>query len=209
MFCDCAIPRTAGSAPIWETPRLAGEAERFARRGAEVFAHNCTGCHGPAGHGDGPAAAALLPAPRNLTTAQISSRRLSESLWNGLPGSSMPPWNDLATADLRGLVAYLTTLAPAEPAPALTDAERSQGRAIYTRECVVCHGPDGRGDGPAAAILAPTPTNFHEVRPTLAHAEVALADGVRGSAMPRWRGKLTPDEQKMMARFVRTFFGKE
>ena len=209
MFCDCAIPRTAGSAPIWETPRLTGEAERFARRGAEVFAHNCAGCHGPAGRGDGPAAVALVPAPRDFTSAQISDRRLSESLWNGLPGSSMPPWNDFATADLRGLVAYLKSLAPAEPAPALTDTERSSSRTIFARECAVCHGPDGRGDGPASAILAPAPTNFHETRPTTAHAEVALADGVRGSAMPRWRGKLTPDEQKMMARFVRTFFGKE
>ena len=33
MFCDCAIPRTPGAAPHWETPLAAGEAERFARRG--------------------------------------------------------------------------------------------------------------------------------------------------------------------------------
>ena len=209
MFCDCAIPRTAGSAPIWETPPGAGEADRFARRGAEVFAHNCAGCHGAAGRGDGPAAVALVPAPRNLTTAQLSERRLSESLWYGVRGSSMPPWNDLATGDLRGLVAYLKTLGPTEPLPALTDTQQSTARAIFAKECAICHGPDGRGNGPAAAILAPAPTNFNQVRPTTAHAELALGEGIRGSAMPRWRGKLTPGEQKILAQYVRTFYGKE
>ena len=63
MFCDCAIPRTAGKAPVWDTPLAVGEAERFARRGAEVFARDCAGCHGPEGRGDGPAAVALTPGP--------------------------------------------------------------------------------------------------------------------------------------------------
>ena len=46
MFCDCAIPRTAGKAPVWDTTLAVGEGERFARRGAEIFARNCAGCHG-------------------------------------------------------------------------------------------------------------------------------------------------------------------
>ena len=123
----------------------------------------------------------------------------------------MPPWNDLATGDLRGLVAYLKTLAPAAEAPVAGPAasELSTARSIYTKECAICHGPDGRGNGPAAAILAPAPTNFHEVRPSTAHAELALAQGIRGSAMPRWRGKLTDDEQKSLAGYLRTFYGKE
>ncbi|MGA8350240.1 MAG: cbb3-type cytochrome c oxidase subunit II, partial [Isosphaeraceae bacterium] len=209
MFCDCAIPRTAGKAPVWDTTLAVGEGERFARRGAEVFARNCAGCHGPEGRGNGPAAVALTPVPRNLTTARFSDRRLSESLWNGVRGSSMPPWNDLTTGDLRGLVAYLGTLAPKEPPPELTGAERAMARELYAKQCAVCHGPDGAGNGPSASILAPAPTNFHEVRPTTAYAEAALAHGVRGSAMPRWGGKLMPDEQKLLARYVRSFSNKE
>ena len=99
-----------------------GERERFARRGAEVFARDCAGCHGRKGLGDGPAAVALTPAPRNLATALFSDRSLSESLWNGVPGSSMPSWNDLPSGELRGLVAYLKTIAPTEPPPDLTAA---------------------------------------------------------------------------------------
>ncbi len=95
MFCDCAIPRTAGKAPIWDTRLGAGEGERYARRGAVVFARDCAGCHGKNGRGDGPAAVALTPAPRNFATAVFSDRSLSESLWNGVRGSSMPAWSDL------------------------------------------------------------------------------------------------------------------
>ncbi len=121
----------------------------------------------------------------------------------------MPPWNELSTGDLRGLVAYLGTLAPKEPLPQLTTTEQATARQLYARQCAVCHGLDGTGDGPSASMLAPAPTNFHEVRPTTAYAEAALAHGVRGSAMPRWGGKLTPDEQKLLARYVRSFFNTE
>ena len=210
MFCDCSIPRTAGKAPVWDTSLMAvGEGERFARRGAEVFARNCVGCHGREGRGDGPAAVALVPGPRNLATARFSDRRLSESLWNGVRGSSMPPWNDLSTGDLRGLVAYLGTIAPSEPPPELSAGERTTAQGLFAKQCAVCHGPDGAGNGPSSPILAPSPTNFHEVRPTTAHAESALAGGVRGTAMPRWAGKLTAGEQKLLARYVRSLYGKE
>ena len=208
-FCDCAIPRTAGKAPVWDTMLAVGEGERFAHKGAEVFVRNCAGCHGREGLGNGPAAVALTPAPRNLATALFADRSLSQSLWNGVSGSSMPSWSELPSGDLLGLVAFLKTIAPTEPPPDLTASEGASAKAIYQKQCAVCHGPDGAGNGPSAAILAPAPTNFHEVRPTTAYAEAVLADGVRGSAMPRWIGKLTPAEQKLLARYVRTFFNKE
>ena len=208
MFCDCAIPRTAGKAPVWDTTLAVGERERFARRGAEVFARNCAGCHGKEGLGDGPAAAALTPPPRNLATALFSDRSLSESLWNGVPGSSMSSWNDLPSAELRGLTAYLKTIASTEPPPDLTSQERASGKAVYVKHCAVCHGQTGAGDGPSAAMLAPAPTNFHEVRPTVEYAEAALTHGVRGTAMPKWGPKLAPEERSLLARYVRSLYGK-
>jgi cbb3-type cytochrome oxidase subunit 1/cbb3-type cytochrome oxidase cytochrome c subunit len=207
-FCDCAIPRTAGKAPVWDTTLAVGEGDRFARRGAEVFVRNCAGCHGRQGLGDGPAAVALIPTPRNLATALFSDLSLSESLWNGVRGSSMPSWSDLPSGELRGLVAYLKTIAPREPPPDLTVEERATGKAIYVKQCAVCHGQTGAGDGPTASILAPAPTNFHEVRPTVEYAQAALANGVRGSAMPKWGPKLTQNERSLLARYVRSFYGK-
>src|SRR5688500_7375712 len=40
--------------------------------GAEVFRTNCEMCHGPQGHGDGPAGQSLEPRPGNL--AQVQSK---------------------------------------------------------------------------------------------------------------------------------------
>ncbi len=208
MFCDCAIPRTAGKAPVWDTTPAAGESERFARKGAVVFAHNCAGCHGTEGRGDGPAAVALTPAPRNLASALFSERSLSESLWNGVPGSSMPAWSELPSGELRGLVAYLTTIAPTDRPPNLTPQERTAASAIFVKQCAVCHGQNGAGNGPSALTLAPAPTNFHEVRPTVAHAESVLVSGVRGTAMPKWGPKLTPQERALLARYVASLYGK-
>jgi mono/diheme cytochrome c family protein len=37
-----------------------------------------------------------------------------------------------------------------------------QGKAIFTANCQMCHGPEGKGDGPAAAGLNPKPANFSD-----------------------------------------------
>jgi len=53
----------------------------------------CFNCHGKSGKGDGPAAAALDPGPRDLTNCQFQSKRSDgELLWvikNGIPGTGM------------------------------------------------------------------------------------------------------------------------
>jgi mono/diheme cytochrome c family protein len=48
--------------------------------------------------------------------------------------------------------------------PGDTQATRDQGRAIYERACLFCHGGSGKGDGPAGWFLgrysSPRPRNF-------------------------------------------------
>jgi len=62
-----------------------------ADEGAEVFRINCEMCHGPQGHGDGPAGQSLDPKPRDLAVLQTKAGdgflfwRISE----GKPGTSM------------------------------------------------------------------------------------------------------------------------
>jgi mono/diheme cytochrome c family protein len=119
----------------------------------------------------------------------------------------MAAWSDLPSGDLRGLVAYLGTLAPNERPADLAGGERATATAIYVKQCAVCHGQTGAGDGPTAWSLAPVPTNFREVRPTMEYALAALENGVRGTAMPRWGPKLSADERSLLARYIRSFYG--
>src|SRR5690554_5337135 len=41
-----------------------------------------------------------------------------------------------------------------------TMPEADEGRRLYVENCAQCHGPLGRGDGPAARNLMPAPSNL-------------------------------------------------
>ena len=45
------------------------------------------------------------------------------------------------------------------PVPA-DAASTGRGKAVYTAECLTCHGPSGKGDGPQAAQLETNPGNL-------------------------------------------------
>ena len=34
------------------------------------------------------------------------------------------------------------------------------GKRVFAQRCAVCHGPDGRGNGPAAPLMFPRPRDF-------------------------------------------------
>ena len=44
------------------------------------------------------------------------------------------------------------------PSAALADA--AAGKAPYDTNCMSCHGPTGKGDGPVGAVLNPPPRDF-------------------------------------------------
>ncbi len=43
----------------------------------------------------------------------------------------------------------------------ITDAARQEAKQIFATRCSVCHGPEGRGDGPGGVALDPKPRNYH------------------------------------------------
>jgi cbb3-type cytochrome c oxidase subunit I len=207
LFCDCAIPRTRGPAILFSSRLPPTEFDRNVLLGKAVFARHCAGCHGSAGKGDGPAAETLLPAPRDLTRSHYSDRFLSQTLWAGVAGSSMPAWNDLPAADLRGLVCHVLSLEEkSSDADIPSPLPGKEARELYAKNCQSCHGPEGGGDGMAARALAPAPTDFRQVRPGRAAAEEVLADGVPGTAMPSWKDRLTEAQRRLLADYVRSLY---
>lgn len=138
----------------------------------------CAGCHGATGEGDGPAAARMLPRPRDFTRAlyQIRStpsgalptdQDLRRVIDVGMPGTAMPGWEGVLSAAARDdLVTYLKSLSPRferQPAPETVEITSApgggeeaiaEGRSFYEKiECAKCHGEEGRGDGPSAPTL--------------------------------------------------------
>ena len=80
------------------------------------------------------------------------------------------------------------------------------GTRVYAANCAQCHGVDGDGRGSAADALPMAPTNFHTQRPSLDHSLRALRNGVDGTPMAPWSGRLGADEMLAVAHYVRGFY---
>ena len=175
--------------------------------GSSLFHDNCASCHGNRGQGDGPGAEGLFPRPANLSVIEYSTPRLSSILWNGVPGSAMPRWNRLSTSDLEAVAAYMQTIDASDSHEAGNESTViEQGLDLYRQNCTGCHGMDGRGNGPAAAALAPSPTNFHQERATKGHSLRVLKEGIPGTAMPTWRAELSDTQREAVAAYVDSLY---
>ncbi len=84
-----------------------------AAAGAEVFKTNCESCHGPLGKGDGPAGAALDPAPKDLSVLQVSAGDdfLYWRINTGKEGTGMVAWKGTLTDEqIWQVVSFIRTL---------------------------------------------------------------------------------------------------
>jgi mono/diheme cytochrome c family protein len=199
LNANAAMPRRKGKYP-------ALPASTDLARGSELFARDCATCHGDRGAADGPGSSGLHPQPANLTEHEYAPDRLSELLWNGVAGTSMPAWRDMPAGDLAAIAAFVRTLHVPQPEPKIPQEVLELGARVYTEHCVQCHGENGAGDGSAADQFPVAPTNFRTQRPTIAAALKALRDGVQGSPMAPESVNLSEGELSAVAYFVRGFY---
>lgn len=104
------IPPAIPTEYVGKTNPLGADA---AQAGAKVFKSACESCHGSQGYGDGPASAALHPAPKNLAElqTQVSDDYLFWRISTGKVGTSMIAWDQVLTEEqIWQTVAYLRTL---------------------------------------------------------------------------------------------------
>ena len=88
-------------------------------QGKKLFGQFCASCHGQSGKGDGPAAAALNPKPRDHTDKEYMSKLSDDDLLKVIKngGASvgksplMPPWGaSLKDDQIKDVIAYVRTL---------------------------------------------------------------------------------------------------
>jgi cytochrome c oxidase cbb3-type subunit 2 len=132
------------------------------------------------------------------------------------------------TNEIHALVAYIQKLGmnrgrwrevygPQEIEPISNEIPRSeaaiaQGKQVYERRCVPCHGIKGDGNGPAATFLyKQRPRNFTlgefkfrltKGLPTDADLLRTITRGVRGTAMPAWF-ELPLDERLAVIQYIK------
>jgi high-affinity iron transporter len=94
-----------------------------------------------------------------------------------------------------------------EDVPAVAPSLAS-GARVYRAQCASCHGPAGRGDGPAAAGLTPVPADLTDFRKLAAVTPLdfyrRVTIGVAGTSMPAYESRLTAEERWAVARYSST-----
>jgi len=216
--CNCAgdeMAQMAFHSPLVnasaEKPRRTGLAPALNPnadlvRGRELYQHNCASCHGVGGDGNGPGATGLRPAPANLNEHEYSLARLSFVLENGVAGTSMPAWRDFSMEDRSAIARAVGQLHSTQPEPNIPAATLELGARVYKDNCAQCHGGNGAGDGFAVPELRMVPASLAGVRPSLAESLRALRNGIEGTQMAPWTGRLGEAELSAVAYYVRAFY---
>ena len=146
-----------------------------APRGEQLYATFCASCHGTDGRGGGQASPFTRVPPADFTRAEFkvrstalgalpTDRDLEDVIRNGAGGDgAMPPFQFLATDDVRALVNKVKSFSPRwtherapapVPLPVRQSGDARRGAEIYgVWGCPDCHGPNGVGDGPMARSL--------------------------------------------------------
>lgn len=200
-----------------------------AKRGHDLFQRYCVSCHGVYGDGNGESAPYLDPKPRDFTKAVFKCRStpsgnlpldsdLYDTISRGVHASGMPSWRPLTRQERVDLVAYVKTFSPrfteekpsppmeisSEP-PTSPDSVKRGGELFQTMNCFLCHGKEGRGNGPSAASL--TDSKGYPIKPfdltsgtqtKCGNSDRSifrdLITGIDGTPMPSFADAMKPDQ---------------
>ena len=205
-------------------------------RGSFLFAAYCASCHGDSGQGDGPMAPRLMRdfnvKPADLTQVGWQKSHNDEQLLqvirhgvrSGHRQAFMPAWSSTLdnqqTKDIAAFVRELGNPAATGYRPAATLALQEKlelGRTLYGLQCLACHGPRGRGDGPTikGANLEKKPADFSQSDYFFHKTDEDLTgwaqSGVYHSGLPLdpgqgdwWQGPLNADEMPALLLYLRS-----
>lgn len=116
-------------------------------------------------------------------------------------------------------LAVVIALSAAFALVATADAERrqeqepdaavlEQGQAVYEDQCQSCHGPEGKGDGPAARFLSPPPRDLstgefqHAEDATVEGLAAVIKGGIDDTPMTPFEGQLDDEQIAAVATYV-------
>ena len=210
------IPPTLPVAEI-APERLAEIAELDAESGTQwaagmqLYANNCTLCHGIRGEGSD------LAVPLNTPDIQATDgAELQRIISQGVPGTLMVGWeNSLQPAEIEALAEFLQNWHQIEaegieltaPEPIQIDVDNPEdmlalGERVYNSTCIVCHGDEGNGGtGPVL--------NSQQILTNKTDEQIyqtVVSGGTRpNSSMPAFGDRLTSVEIEAVVSLLRSW----
>ncbi|MBF0382949.1 MAG: c-type cytochrome [Magnetococcales bacterium] len=175
---------------------------------AQAYKKYCSVCHGKKGDGLSTASAGMVPPPRDFTkpeaVVELTRERMITAVRDGRPGTAMVGWKAMFSEDkIAKLVDYIRD----NIMPSSRSEEASLGRRLFANNCSVCHGDKGDTAIWARGGLNPPPRDFTSERARKELTEqrtlFSITYGRPNTAMPAWHGRLTEEEIKAVAEYVR------
>ncbi len=86
-----------------------------------------------------------------------------------------------------------------------------EAKQLYDQTCAMCHGPEGKGDGPTAQVLQPKPANLATVLKgkDTAYLTKLLKEGGasvgKSPLMPSYEGILNDEQIRALIKYVKGF----
>lgn len=143
---------------------------------------------------------AALPASDAKADLQQRAAGLQKLIADKAPDETVATAARALAADL--IKVYPVTLAPVTP------PDFVRGQALFTQNCMSCHGANGDGKGPAALGLVPPPTAFNDQSRARERSVFALfqviEQGLPGTAMASF-AVLPPQDRWDLALYVSAF----
>jgi len=94
------------------------------------------------------------------------------------------------------------------PVPATAGSLR-EGKELYQRECLICHGEKGDGNGPWNEKLPKPPGDFtdRQAMARMTDGEVFWKIGAGRDPMPPFGDRLSEEQRWKLVNYLRTFAG--
>lgn len=169
----------------------------------EVLYHNyCSVCHGDRGDGNSRAATSLNPPPRNfLQATNLGREHMVAVIRDGKPGTAMVGWgSQLNKKEIEEVTDYIRNTFM----KAALDPKIQQGRQVYAKNCVSCHGE--RGEGERAPGMNVPPRNFAapQARAELNRERMieAVTNGRSGTMMISFRDRLPKKDIQAVVDYI-------
>jgi ubiquinol-cytochrome c reductase cytochrome c subunit len=169
----------------------------YINAGEQLFAENCSSCHGNEGGGSAIAPPLIGVGPATVDF-WVSSGRMPATTPNSVEAERKPA--KLSPKQALQVAAYLNSLDPSVPFipyPNLKGANLADGADLFSLNCAACHTITGAGDALAFGTNAPSLNNKH-----VTAQQVAEAIRTGPANMPRFTGNLSDAQVRDVVAYV-------